>query len=65
MVSALDSAAHSRILSGIRSHNTKPEMLIRSLLHRHGFRFRFHVRNMPGQQDIVLPRYRAGLFVHG
>jgi DNA mismatch endonuclease (patch repair protein) len=53
------------MMSGIRGRNTKPEILIRSLLHRQGFRFRLHVRDMPGKPDIVLPRYLAVVFVHG
>lgn len=52
-------------MSGIRSHNTKPEILIRSLLHRQGFRFRLHVRDLPGKPDLVFPRYQAVIFVHG
>ena len=65
MVDVADSATRSRMMSGIRGRNTKPEILIRSLLHRQGFRFRLHVRDMPGKPDIVLPRYRAVVFVHG
>lgn len=65
MVDVVDSATRSRMMSGIRGRNTKPEILIRSLLHRQGFRFRLHVRDMKGKPDIVLPRYRAVLFVHG
>lgn len=61
----VDSATRSRMMSGIRGRNTKPEILIRSLLHRRGFRFRLHVRNLPGKPDIVLPRYHAVIFVHG
>lgn len=57
MVDVVDSATRSRMMSGIRGRNTKPEILIRSLLHRHGFRFRLHVRDLPGKPDIVLPRY--------
>jgi DNA mismatch endonuclease (patch repair protein) len=53
------------MMSGIRGRNTKPEILIRSLLHRQGFRFRLHVRNLPGKPDIVLLRYHAVIFVHG
>lgn len=52
-------------MSGIRGRNTKPEVLIRRLLHRCGFRFRLHVRNLPDIPDIVLPRYNAVIFVHG
>lgn len=52
-------------MSGIRGSNTKPELVIRSVLHRLGFRFRLHVRDLPGKPDIVLPRHRAVVFVHG
>lgn len=52
-------------MSGIRSKNTKPEIRIRSALHRQGFRFRLHVKGMPGTPDIVLPRFNAAVFVHG
>lgn len=65
MVDIVDSATRSRMMSSIRGRNTKPEILIRSLLHRQGFRFRLHVRDMPGKPDIVLPRYNTVLFVHG
>lgn len=65
MVDVVDNATRSRMMSGIRGRNTKPEILIRSLLHRQGFRFRLHVRDMPGKPDIVLPRFRAVIFVHG
>ncbi|WP_076896202.1 very short patch repair endonuclease [Burkholderia pseudomallei] len=65
MVDVVDRATRSRMMSGIRGRNTKPEILIRSLLHRQGFRFRLHVRDLPGKPDIVLPRYHAVIFVHG
>jgi DNA mismatch endonuclease (patch repair protein) len=65
MVDTVDAATRSRIMSGIRGRNTKPEILIRSLLHRRGFRFRLDARDLPGRPDIVLPRYRAVIFVHG
>lgn len=53
------------MMSGIRSRDTKPEIVVRSLLHRAGFRFRLHVSGMPGKPDLVLPRYRAAIFVNG
>ncbi len=65
MVDVVDAATRSRMMSGIRGRNTKPERLIRSLLHRRGFRFRIDVRDLPGRPDIVLPRYHAVVFVHG
>ena len=49
----------------IRSKNTKPERVVRSLLHRMGYRFRLHRQDLPGTPDIVLPRYRAAILVHG
>lgn len=52
-------------MSGIRAKDTRPERLIRSGLHRLGFRFRLHSGQVPGRPDIVLPRYRAAIFVHG
>lgn len=52
-------------MSGIRGRNTKPEILVRSMLHRQGFRFRLHVRELPGKPDIALPRHHATIFVHG
>lgn len=65
MADIVDAATRSRMMSGIRSRNTKPEKLVRGFLHRKGFRFRLHVRELPGKPDIVLPRYRAVVFVHG
>lgn len=55
----------SQIMSGIAGKNTRPEMIVRSLLHRLGFRFRLHQRKLPGNPDIVLPRHKAVIFVHG
>lgn len=65
MADIVDAATRSRMMSSIRSRNTKPEMRVRQFLHRQGFRFRLHVRELPGKPDIVLPRYRAVIFVHG
>ena len=52
-------------MSRIRSKNTSPEMRVRSLLHRMGYRFRLHLKNLPGRPDIVLPKYKTVIFVHG
>jgi len=52
-------------MSRIRSANTKPEIVLRSVLHRMGFRFRIHQRGLSGRPDIVLPKYRTVIFVHG
>ena len=49
----------------VRAKHTRPEMIVRSLLHRSGFRFRLHRPDLPGKPDIVLPRYRVAVFVNG
>lgn len=55
----------SRIMALVKGKDTKPEKLVRSLLHRMGFRFRLHRKDLPGKPDIVLPRHRKAIFVHG
>lgn len=65
MADIVDPATRSRMMAGIRGKNTRPELLIRSALHRAGFRFRLHVGRLPGSPDIVLPKYKAVIFVHG
>lgn len=60
----VDPATRSRMMSGIRGKNTQPERAVRSFLHRAGLRFRLHGK-LPGKPDVVLPRYRAVVFVHG
>ncbi|MGA7887129.1 MAG: DNA mismatch endonuclease Vsr, partial [Acidobacteriaceae bacterium] len=55
----------SRNMAAIRSANTRPEMRVRSALHRLGFRFRLHRKDLPGRPDIVLPKHRTVVFVHG
>ncbi|KQX19666.1 DNA mismatch repair protein [Sphingomonas sp. Root50] len=52
-------------MSRVRAKDTRPEMTVRGLLHHAGFRYRLHRRDLPGRPDIVLPRYRAAIFVHG
>lgn len=52
-------------MSRIKGRDTKPEKTLRSLLHRNGFRFRIHYSKLPGRPDIVLPKYRSVIFVHG
>ena len=52
-------------MSGIRGKDTRPEMMVRKGLHRLGFRFRLHNRNLPGKPDLVLPKRAAVVFVHG
>ncbi len=55
----------SRMMAGIRGRDTRPEMQIRSALHRCGFRFRLHRQDLPGRPDLVFPKYRAVILVHG
>lgn len=52
-------------MSRIRGKNTKPEIIVRSLLHKMGYRFRINRRDLPGKPDIVLPKYKTVIFVHG
>lgn len=55
----------SRMMSRIRGRNTRPEVALRKALHRKGFRFRLHAKELPGSPDIVLPKWKTVLFVHG
>lgn len=52
-------------MAGIRSVNTGPELIVRSALHRQGLRFRLHCASLPGRPDIVLPKWRCVVLVHG
>jgi DNA mismatch endonuclease, patch repair protein len=61
----VDQQTRSRMMSGIRGKNTRPELVIRSGLHARGFRFRLHKASIPGKPDLVLPRFRAVVFVNG
>jgi DNA mismatch endonuclease (patch repair protein) len=60
-----DEQKRSEIMSKIRSKDTTPEKLVRHLLFAQGFRYRLNVRKMPGVPDLVFPKYRAVIFVHG
>lgn len=57
--------ARSKLMGRIRSKNTKPEIAVRSALHRMGYRFRLHCKDLPGRPDIVLPRHRKIVLVQG
>ena len=59
------SAKRSSIMSKISGKNTKPELIVRSFLHKHGYRFRLHRKDLPGKPDIYLPKYKTVIFVHG
>ena len=65
MSDVVDVATRSRMMSGIRAKNTQPEVLVRKALHRRGFRYRLHVKDLPGHPDMVFPKYRAVIFTHG
>ncbi|RUV57361.1 DNA mismatch endonuclease Vsr [Mesorhizobium sp. M1A.F.Ca.IN.022.02.1.1] len=65
MVDVVDSATRSRMMAGIKGKNTKPEIAVRKALHAQGLRYRVHAKEVPGRPDLVLPKYRAAIFVHG
>ena len=65
MADNLTPEARARCMSHIRSRGMRPERAVRSLVHRMGFRFRLHRRDLPGAPDLVLPRHKAIIFVHG
>lgn len=65
MTSQADKEARSAIMAKVRSKNTKPEIAVRRAIHRAGFRFRLHRSDLPGNPDVVFPRHRLALFVHG
>ncbi len=58
-------AQRSYNMSRIKGKNTKPEILVRKFLHSKGYRFRLHDKKLPGKPDIVLPKYKTVIFVHG
>ena len=65
MTDVHDSPTRSFNMSRIKGKNTKPEMLVRKFLFSKGFRYRLHVKNLPGNPDIVLPKYKTVIFVNG
>jgi DNA mismatch endonuclease, patch repair protein len=65
MADVVTSAVRSRMMAGIRGKNTRPEILIRHELFLRGYRYRLHVSNLPGKPDLVFPKHRAVIFVHG
>jgi DNA mismatch endonuclease, patch repair protein len=65
MADVVEKAVRSRMMAAVRTRDTAPELLVRRFLHAAGFRFRLHVRDLPGCPDIVLPKYQSVIFVHG
>ena len=65
MADVHNKATRSYNMSRIKGKNTKPEMLVRKFLHANGYRYKLHDKKLPGKPDIVLPKYRTVVFVHG
>lgn len=65
MVDIVEKSVRSKMMSSIRGKNTKPEMLLRRFLHARGYRYRLHVRALPGSPDLVLRKFNLIIFVHG
>jgi len=65
MTDVHNASVRSRNMRAIKGKNTRPELLIRKALHARGFRFRLHRKDLPGNPDIVLSRYKVLIFVHG
>lgn len=65
MADNLNSEQRSYTMRQVHSGDTGPEMFVRKLIHRQGLRFRLHAKNLPGRPDIILPKFRVAIFVHG
>ncbi len=65
MVDVVSPEQRSRMMAGIRGRDTQGELVVRRYLHRAGLRFRVNDRRLPGSPDLVIPKYRAAVFVHG
>ncbi|MFC2135318.1 very short patch repair endonuclease [Bacteroidota bacterium] len=65
MTDILTKERRSWNMGRIKSKNTKPELIVRSFLHKNGLRFRLHDKNLPGKPDIVLKKFKSVIFVHG
>lgn len=65
MADIVNKETRSRMMSGIRSKDTRPELLLRHALHARGFRYRLHPKTVSGRPDLILPKHGAAVFVHG
>ena len=65
MADIVSKEVRSRMMAGIRGKDTKPEIRVRKLLHSLGYRYRLHRSDLPGRPDIVMPRHRLAVFIHG
>ena len=65
MTDIVDQQTRSRMMAGIKGKNTKPELALRRAMHARGFRYRLHSKKLHGRPDLILPKHRAVVFVHG
>jgi DNA mismatch endonuclease (patch repair protein) len=65
MADVVSKEKRSKMMSNIQAKNTKPELKIRSALHRIGYRYKLHDKELPGKPDLVFPKYRAIIFING
>lgn len=65
MPDIVTSSKRSAMMSGIRNKNTRPELIVRKALFARGYRYRLHVKGLAGKPDIILPKFKAVIFVHG
>jgi DNA mismatch endonuclease (patch repair protein) len=65
MADTVDKSVRSRIMASVKGKITKPELVVRHFLHRKGLRFRLHVAALPGRPDLVFPKHKVAVFVHG
>lgn len=65
MTDIVSTEVRSRMMSRIRARDTRPELVVRRAMHARGFRFRLHRKDLPGSPDLVFPRHRVAVFVHG
>lgn len=65
MADIVTPAVRSRMMAGIRSKDTRPEMAVRRVMHGRGYRYRLHAKDLPGKPDLVFPRFHSVIFIHG
>jgi DNA mismatch endonuclease, patch repair protein len=65
MTDVVNKTTRSRMMAGIKGKNTVPEQVLRQAMHKRGFRFRLHAKQLPGHPDLLFPKYKATVFVHG
>ncbi|HXI88298.1 MAG TPA: DNA mismatch endonuclease Vsr [Parvularculaceae bacterium] len=65
MADVFSKAKRSEVMRAVKGANTKPEVALRKALFARGFRYRLHAKELPGKPDLVFPKYRAVIFVHG